>query len=92
MKREFRDELPPVLRAWFDWSGQSLAGWSHAPQVTAWALRSVFLPVMACGLTVCALAVIWPLAALGQVWVSLSAFVKPKAEPEVVPFQARRRG
>lgn len=88
--REFRDELPPVLRAWHDWTAESLSGWSKAPQVAAWALRAVFLPVMACALVGLALAVIWPLACLGQMWRGLAGLVKPRVE--VVPFSARRRG
>lgn len=88
--REFRDELPPVLAAWMDWTERGIAGWSKFPAVAAWVLRAVFLPVMACLLTACALLAIWPIAGLGWVWVSLRGFVKPTAE--IVPFRAQRRG
>ena len=36
--REFRDELPVVVRSLFDWSSDGLAGWSKAVPVAAWLL------------------------------------------------------
>lgn len=47
MPREFRDELPPLLRDWFDWSSDGLAGWSKAVPVAAWLLVGVALGLLA---------------------------------------------
>jgi len=38
MPREFRDELPVLVRSLFDWATDGLAGWSKAVPVAAWLL------------------------------------------------------
>jgi len=43
MPREFRDELPVLVRSLFDWASDGLAGWSKAVPVAAWLLVGVGL-------------------------------------------------
>jgi len=51
--REFRDELPLLVRDFFDWTGAGLANFRHLVPVACWLLTGgallVLLPVAAAG-------------------------------------------
>lgn len=87
---ELRDELPPLLREWWDWTTHHMTGWQHVPALCSWAIKTVFVPVMVAGLIGLILAGLWLVAVPGLLirrgWLA----VKPKGE--MVPFAARRRG
>lgn len=68
MPREFRDELPAVLREWFDWTSDGLSGWSKAIPVAGWLLVGV------------ALGLIWPLVMLGHGLSALYRHLAPVGE------------
>ena len=36
MPRDFRDEMPSLVRSLMDWASDGLAGWSKAAPVMAW--------------------------------------------------------
>ena len=76
--REFRDELPALLREWFDWTGHGLSGFAHLLPVACWLLTAL------------ALGVLLVLAAAGHGLAAVYRRIAPGAD--VVPFQARMAG
>lgn len=75
--REFRDELPALLRDFFDWTGHGIANLRHAVPVMCWLLTSG------------ALLMLLPVAAAGHGLASVYRRVAP--ESAVVPFGVRKR-
>lgn len=77
--REFRDELPALLRDWFDWSENGLRGFRHLLPVACWTL------------TAAGLGVLLLVAAAGHGLAAVYRRIAPEAAV-VVPFRARQAG
>ena len=87
---ELRDELPPLLREWWDWTAKHANGWRYAVRVGTWLVQRFMWSVLV-AITSLVLALGWFVAVSGLLM--KRAWKGIKQQPaEVVPFQARRRG
>ena len=89
MKRDLRDELPPLLRAWWDWTETGLSHWRAVGTVIHLALTRGFLPFMLAALGCLALAVLTVAAVPCYIAQAIAAKAQPRAE--IVPFVRKER-
>ncbi len=89
--REVRDELPPVLREWWDWTAKHASGWRYAFRVGEWLVQRFMWSVLV-GITSIVLALGWVVAISGLLMKRAWKGIKQQPRAEIVPFAARRRG